>query len=692
MKKIFLLTVLMAVASVCNAQRIKVHQGVNTNSFLISEVDSITHDDNNTVKVYCNTQPFEFFVNDVDSFTINTERIDYYSIPTEQLNGWDEGVCGISSEGSDFYIVSKTDSNEAEGGKVCICLNSLTNENVNKTVIFNYDANGDLYDIVYYGLEFKAKVVSDSMMFVAYNIDGEYIGNFSVPFEVIELDYSQGNSRGYKKQPFRPFWLNSRGQISLPKINAFGQKAAALADLYGKNALDAIGIALNLREGKYGEIVKNFLIGAFVGLAEMSSGPAILTEQAANKMSNHFYEKEKENYLGNAEIEITSIKRVDSKHITVAGILSDVSTIPSTYSFSSNVYGQSWPNVVYWGVAEGKSGQPGYYLNDECSGPLEITGDNFTYTFYIPETPGQIFYFRPFLAPKDKLEEIKEIPNPFTCIRYGERKEFMDFNVELSNFKQTECTKGDTDYKVQFTIDGRIPGIYQDLSGWGIYVKTQYGPEQRFYAKEASDFYPPTEKTFTCDITIDESEIKKEGNDKVAEVKITPFYHQWNDTAPIFLDSETYIIKIKGETTCPDANHPHWIDLGLPSGTQWRCCNEGASTPEAYGGYYQFGQVSSAPTLDQIKEFLNNTTSVWTTQNGVNGRKFTSKINGGTVFLPAAGSRWDGEVGNVGTYGGYWSSTPDAENNAYELYFFSGYARWSHDWGRGYERSVRPVR
>ena len=35
-----------------------------------------------------------------------------------------------------------------------------------------------------------------------------------------------------------------------------------------------------------------------------------------------------------------------------------------------------------------------------------------------------------------------------------------------------------------------------------------------------------------------------------------------------------------------DATYPMigQVDLGLPSGTQWRCCNEGASTPEAYGG------------------------------------------------------------------------------------------------------------
>lgn len=142
---------------------------------------------------------------------------------------------------------------------------------------------------------------------------------------------------------------------------------------------------------------------------------------------------------------------------------------------------------------------------------------------------------------------------------------------------------------------------------------------------------------------------------------------------------------------CPDANHPHWIDLGFPSGTQWRCCNEGASTPEAYGGYYTFGQVSSAPTRDQVFEFLNNTTQVWTTQNGVNGCKFTSKINGGTVFLPAAGDRLYGEFVNVGARGNYWSSTPYDKDLAYAV-GFSPSSTWYLDRRHGYEHSVRPVR
>ena len=43
--------------------------------------------------------------------------------------------------------------------------------------------------------------------------------------------------------------------------------------------------------------------------------------------------------------------------------------------------------------------------------------------------------------------------------------------------------------------------------------------------------------------------------------------------------------------TCPDNNHPHMIDLGLPSGTKWACCNIGASSPEKAGGYYAWGET-----------------------------------------------------------------------------------------------------
>lgn len=49
---------------------------------------------------------------------------------------------------------------------------------------------------------------------------------------------------------------------------------------------------------------------------------------------------------------------------------------------------------------------------------------------------------------------------------------------------------------------------------------------------------------------------------------------------------------------CPNDKHPHMIDLGLPSGKKWACCNIGATTPEGYGDYYAWGETSPKSHYD----------------------------------------------------------------------------------------------
>ncbi len=48
-------------------------------------------------------------------------------------------------------------------------------------------------------------------------------------------------------------------------------------------------------------------------------------------------------------------------------------------------------------------------------------------------------------------------------------------------------------------------------------------------------------------------------------------------------------------TTCPDNRHPHAIDLGLPSGIKWSCCNALAFTPD---------YVVNFPTPDKVYEYV----------------------------------------------------------------------------------------
>ena len=45
-------------------------------------------------------------------------------------------------------------------------------------------------------------------------------------------------------------------------------------------------------------------------------------------------------------------------------------------------------------------------------------------------------------------------------------------------------------------------------------------------------------------------------------------------------------------SSCPDDNHPHIMDLGLDDGTEWTCCNVGATVPEGYGDYFAWGETS----------------------------------------------------------------------------------------------------
>lgn len=192
--------------------------------------------------------------------------------------------------------------------------------------------------------------------------------------------------------------------------------------------------------------------------------------------------------------------------------------------------------------------------------------------------------------------------------------------------------------------------------------------------------------------------------------------------------------------SCPDNNHPHAIDLGLPSGTKWACCNVGASSPENAGKYYAWGETEQKgvnaytesgyslynwahgytyitdiaktkndvahvkmggtwcmPNKEQQEELINNCSRKWTYYNGIFGVVVTGK-NGSQIFLPAASDRYTANAApmNENNYGNYWSSSiySDEDRYAYHLVFASNF--WDcmagRGWGRRYEGySVRAV-
>ena len=158
-----------------------------------------------------------------------------------------------------------------------------------------------------------------------------------------------------------------------------------------------------------------------------------------------------------------------------------------------------------------------------------------------------------------------------------------------------------------------------------------------------------------------------------------------------------------------------FVDLALPSGLLWCEHNIGASTPYEHGLYFSWGNVEGhaegsgydfsdavyaqtpgaaltgnipvnntydmarhnmgapcrLPTMGEFTELNNNCDSEWTDEDGVAGRRFTSRINGNSIFFPASGYYGGTSLDSRGSYGYYWSSTWGSETKARNLGFNS---------------------
>ena len=234
-------------------------------------------------------------------------------------------------------------------------------------------------------------------------------------------------------------------------------------------------------------------------------------------------------------------------------------------------------------------------------------------------------------------------------------------------------------------------------------------------------------------------------NERVATVDNGAVYAHHSGTATITCEAldgsgvkATCFVTVK-----PITNGHDYVDLGLS--VMWATMNVGANAPEEYGDYFAWGETEPKdsyrwktykwcegsddtmtkyctrskygtvdnktvldleddaahanwggtwrmPTVVELTELEEMCNWEWTTQNGVNGMKVTGP-NGNSIFLPAAGNRWNDFLALAGDYGYYWSSSlyPSYDNDAYKLNFYSPCAYWSSNDSRYDGQSVRAV-
>ena len=253
-------------------------------------------------------------------------------------------------------------------------------------------------------------------------------------------------------------------------------------------------------------------------------------------------------------------------------------------------------------------------------------------------------------------------------------------------------------------------------------------------------------KYYLTDVYCYAKNIPETGRDVFDELELPVTLHVPEEAIELYKATEPWknfdaIVPLEASDS-----EPEYVDLGLS--VKWATFNVGATRPEEYGDYFAWGETETKtdytlstykycngsdtaltkycnksyygnngftdtkttldpeddvahvkwggdwrmPTQADFNELRNNCDWSWVTQNGVNGWKVTSRKNSSrSIFLPAAGCRFDTILDYVGSVGFYWSSSLYTDNPDYAWYlgFFDDH--YTTYYYRYYGRSVRPV-
>ena len=260
--------------------------------------------------------------------------------------------------------------------------------------------------------------------------------------------------------------------------------------------------------------------------------------------------------------------------------------------------------------------------------------------------------------------DLEKNPFPVTIV------DFTQTGSKYSKQKGFEYDGRNYFYKFNARTTVELSDKAEKIKDWGYIYHDIYGVDKKIScANLGGRSYPDTRYAYYC-------------NEPQRSVELYPYVQYEDETEIQKGKTKIYPVEYKHGSTlsCPDMNHPHIIDLGLPSGTKWACCNLDAEEPNDEGGHYSWTYTKSAeegfeqdhsfkevsnnwanyfdfsgtkydaatvkwggawitPTEKQMQELVDNCQTQWvggTDVRDMGSVRFTGP-NGNAIFLPLAG-------------------------------------------------------
>ena len=638
---------------------------------------------------------------------------DFYQIPTKDLQDWAEGISNDS-----HYILAGYN-----GNLPCVYVSSTDNNGV----LFQFSESGEVTDISSNGIVISVSTRNDEQILSWINDNNEFC---SIPIKsrFSKLVINGSISRAGSSSLLQPSTVQTVFDI-IQNIQSLGEIGL---DLFTSDMLEFLN---DLGNFSFDAIVGSNPLGlTFVTLKNMIDG-----------MYDSLYERHRRVMYGDCSIKIEEISNDGKGNIDVFVSIENANTIPDyLYNLYYEESEETTRNTVYWGIVGHREYVPRKYFYTEPYTVVKLldtkasSTQHFMVSFPMPRK-GDKFIFRAFLASTRLANSIDDVND--NIIKYGNNYNYNVLDAYIRDFKQVSCRKvGD---KVNFicSVSGFINSV-EDIIEWGVYYKDDDDSYTYFPSKYTIGYSPgsgissPNEDTFEIPLSIDYDKLDA---NCYKDIKLGIYtkggfnltYNGWSEPQTY---SVHYVFSL-----CPDNKHPHAIDLGLPSGTKWNCCNIGASTPNSFGDYYAWGEVKTwqpfsysyciypipgqftgneqytdigsdisgtiydvvhakmgdtwrIPTSNQIFELDRYCSWEWGLNNGVLGY-FVKGPNGRQIFLPATGQqRDDGAIFFKGdTFGSYWASNGGFKAVASALVFTKD-DRFLTGNNKGMGLSIRPCK